>query len=181
MFFASEEQLNPLLPATPDLVWGTIAFIIVAFVIYKVAWPAFSATLDERTEKIDKGLNAAAAAQAEVAEERAKLAEERSAAMEEASAIRDQAKANADDIVSEAKDAAQAEAKRIADATTRQIAADTETARRSLQSDIGAVASELAARIVGEQILDPAVSQKVIDAFLAELDAATPAKVKGEA
>lgn len=172
---------NPLLPAWPDLIWGTISFIIVAVVVYKVAWPAFSKTLDERAEKIDKGLNAAAAAQAEVAEERAKLEEDMTEALKKASAVREQAESNAASIVSEAQKAAQRDAQRILEQANTQIASDTEKARRTLQSDIGAVASELAARIVGAQVLDPKISEKVIDSFLGELEANTAVKAsKGE-
>ena len=181
MLFASGDQINPLLPAVPDLVWGTIAFIIVAVVVYKIAWPAFSKTLDERAEKIDKGLNAAAAAKAEVAEERAKLEEDMTEALKKASAVREQAESNAATIVSEAQKAAQKDAQRIREQAEEQIALDTEKARRTLQSDIGTVASELAARIVGAQVLDPKISEKVIDSFLSELEANTAVKAsKGE-
>ena len=181
MLFASGDQINPRLPATPDLVWGTIAFIIVAVVVYKIAWPAFSKTLDERTEKIDKGLNAAAAAKAEVAEERSKLEEDMTEALKKAAAVREQAESNAASIVSEAQKAAQKDAQRILEQADAQITSDTEKARRTLQSDIGDVASELAARIVGAQVLDPKVSQKVIDSFLDELEANTAVKAsKGE-
>ncbi|MBR5950245.1 MAG: F0F1 ATP synthase subunit B [Actinomycetaceae bacterium] len=181
MLFANGDTLNPLLPAVPDLVWGTISFIIVAVVVYKIAWPAFSKTLDERTEKIDKGLNAAAAAQEEIAQERAKLEEDTTEALKKAAAIREQAEANAASIVSAAQKAAQQDAQRIVEQANMQIASDTEKARRTLQSDIGAVASELAARIVGAQVLDPKVSEKVIDAFLNELEANTAVKASKEA
>ena len=59
---------NIMLPALPDLIWGTVAFLIVAVAVYKLAWPAFMSTLDERREKIEKGLHAADLAKHEVAQ-----------------------------------------------------------------------------------------------------------------
>lgn len=165
------EQQSLILPATPDLVWGTVSFIVVAFVVYKMAWPAFMRTLDERTEKIDAGLNAAAKAREEIAHERESLSAQVDDARKEAARIREQAQTNAADIVSEAQKRAQVEARRIAETSQRQIAADAHSAQRALQSEVGNVAATLAARIVGEQAMDPRVSQSVIDQFLDELEA----------
>ena len=66
-----------LLPALPDLLWGTVAFLIVAIPVYKFAWPSFKAVLDERAEKIDEGLRAAEVARAEIADQRVQLQEDR--------------------------------------------------------------------------------------------------------
>ena len=69
MTTASEHSL--ILPATADLVWGTVSFVIVALAIFKFAWPTFMRLLDERTQKIDEGLNQAERAREEAARERA--------------------------------------------------------------------------------------------------------------
>ena len=74
MTTASEHSL--ILPATADLVWGTVSFVIVALAIFKFAWPTFMRLLDERTQKIDEGLNQAERAREEAARERAALADE---------------------------------------------------------------------------------------------------------
>lgn len=170
MMIAAEQQ-SLIIPAIPDLIWGTVSFFIIAAIVYKVAWPTFIKTLDERTEKIDSGLNAAARAREEIEAERLALSEQVDEARREAARIREQAQNNAADIVTAAQKRAESEARRIHEASERQIAADTQSAQKSLQSGLGAVASTLAARIVGEQLLDPAVSSGVIDRFLDELEA----------
>ena len=149
---AAEKTPLPILPEVPDLVWGSVSFVIVALVIFKLAWPTFTRTLDERTRKIDEGLNAAARARDEVAQERAALSDEIDQAHREAAQIREKAQANAVAIVDEAKKAAGVEASRV-----------------------GSLATELAGRIVGRQVLDPKVSQTVVDGFLDELEAGVPA------
>ena len=100
---AAGEEHNILLPAWPDLIWGSIAFVIVAFVMYKMAWPTFVRILDERRTQIEDGLSAAARAKEEMARDREILAEEVNEAHREAAHIRNQAKVNAADIVEKAK------------------------------------------------------------------------------
>lgn len=175
------EQQNLLLPAPADLIWGTIAFVIVALVIGKLAWPTFMDVLDERKTKIEDGLNAAALAKEEVAGEREALTEEVNEAHRQAAQIRNQAKANAEDAAEAAKKNAAAEAERITSNAQRQMEADTVAAKRALQSDVGSLAVELAGKIVGAQSLDPEISQSVIDRFLDELEAQNAQLAKAEA
>ena len=160
-----------LFPALPDLIWGTIAFVIVAVVVYKFAWPSFAATLDERREKIEHGLKAAEIAKVEIAAEREGLANEVAQAHLEANDIRERAQANAKNIVADAQAKARGEADSIIGGAHVRIAADTEAAKRTLRGDVGAMATELAGRIVGEAISDEALARRVIDRFISDLEA----------
>ena len=54
-----EESGNMLLPETSDLVWGTVAFVIIAVVLLRYALPRFTKVLDERTRRIEEGLELA--------------------------------------------------------------------------------------------------------------------------
>ncbi len=177
----AQEAKNPFLPEIADLIWGTVSFAIIFVAVYKLAWPTFMRVLDERGQRIDEGLRAADLARQEVDAERARLEDERNAALREAADLIDRARANAAEIVADAHKDATAERGRILEAAGRQIAADTETARRSLQSEVGSLASELASRIVGAQAVDENISRRVVDAFLDELEASTAAKVNGGA
>lgn len=170
-------SFHMLLPALPDLIWGTVAFVIVATVIYKLAWPKFIALLDERTEKIDNGLKAAEIARAEISAEREVLADEITNAQRDAALIREKAQDNAKSIVGAAQLKARTEAQTIIDAAQLRINADTEAATRTLQSDIGSIATNLAGKILGEAITDQALASRVIDRFLDELEESLPTKV----
>lgn len=163
-----------LLPAPADLIWGTLAFVIVAVAVYKFAWPAFKDTLDERAEKIDAGLKAAAEARAEIADQRAQIDEEIRQAQRDATGIRELAHENAQAIVAEAQDRANSEADNILLKAQRRIDADAVSAMRTLEGDVGAMATELAGRIVGEAIEDEALARRVIDRFLDDLAFTTP-------
>lgn len=60
---AAEEQ-SLLLPATYDIVWSLVCVAVIAAVFIKVL-PKFLAVLDERTAKIEGGIEHADQAQAE--------------------------------------------------------------------------------------------------------------------
>lgn len=167
-----------LVPAVYDLVWGTVAFLIVAWVVYKKAWPTFIATLDERREKIEDGLLAAERAREEIEAEREQLADEVTAARKDAARIREDAQESAKAIVADARSKANAEAQRIVDQAHRQIEADRASAEAELRTDVGSLATVLAGRIIEANVADRDISRQVVDRFLDELEATTPANTE---
>ena len=95
-------------------------------------------------------------------------------ARREAARIRDNAQSEAKEIVAQARTDAQAEAAGIVEGAQRQILADKQAAQISLRTDVGMLATTLAERIVGEQLKDTALSERVIDRFLDDLEAMPP-------
>src|SRR6266568_362425 len=57
---------NPLLPEPYDIFWSAVVFIVVGFVFFKYVVPRLTKVLDERSDKIEGGLE-----KAEVAQEQA--------------------------------------------------------------------------------------------------------------
>lgn len=177
---AEGSLFNLLFPAPPDLIFGTLAFVLVAVAVYKFAWPSFVQMLDERVEKIEEGLKAADIARAEVADQQAQLAQEIRDAQREATGIRENAQDNAKAIIAEAQAKARSEADGLVSSAQRRIDADSEAALRSLQAEVGVLATELAGRIVGEAITDEALARRVIDRFLDDLETMTPELTEAE-
>jgi F-type H+-transporting ATPase subunit b len=58
----------------------------------------------------------------------------------------------------------------MAEMTKTALLAERDSAARALQAEIGALAIELASRIVGEKLKDDAVANRVVDDFIAELE-----------
>ena len=167
-----EESGNMLLPETSDLVWGTVAFLIIAVVLLRYALPRFTKVLDERTRRIEEGLELADKAKEDQTNAELKAARLVEDARREAAKIREDAQAQAQEIVAAAREAAQGEAGKALDAAERQIQADKQAAQISLRTDVGLLASSLAEKIVGEQLKDTELSARVIDRFLDDLEAA---------
>lgn len=161
---------NILLPAGYDIFWSAVSLAVIAFVIGRIVLPKFTAMLDERAELIEGGLKAGEEARAEAERLRATFEAQLAEARREAATMRESAHEEARQIVAEARQHAVAEADKIAANAARSIEAERQMAEISLRTDVGMLATELAARIVGES-LDPAAQARVIDRFLAELEA----------
>jgi F-type H+-transporting ATPase subunit b len=161
---------NPLIPALPELIIGAVSFLIVFAVLGKVLLPRIQATLAERTDKIEGGLERATEAQAEanrtLERYRAQLAEAR----QEASRLREEAREQGAQIIVEMREQAQAEARRITEAAQAQLAADRQQALAALRQEVGALAVDLAGKIVGESLADDARQHRMVDRFLDQLE-----------
>ncbi len=176
--YAAEEggTPNPLIPAWYDIIWSAVCFVIILFVMWKVALPKMKTLLDERAAAIEGNI-----AKADQAQRKAEAALEQytaqlAAARKEAGEIREAAREDGKKIVAEAKDAASSEAARLTAAAHAQIEAERQTALVSLRSEVGGLALDLAGGVIGESLSDDAKAQAVVDRFLAELESSEASK-----
>jgi F-type H+-transporting ATPase subunit b len=171
-----EGEINPLLPTLPDLLWGTLAFLIIlALFIWKIL-PNLNKMLDARSEAIEGSINSAEAAQAEAQAALEKYTAQLADARAEASRIRDEARADGSAIVAEMREQATSEAARITANAKAQIEMERLSALASLKSDVGTLALDLAGGVIGETLSEDAKAQAVVDRFHAELEASEKAK-----
>lgn len=173
---AAEQNQSLLLPAWPDIIWGTLAFVIVlAFVIWRLL-PGMNAALDARRDAIEGGIKRAEEAQAKATaaleEYTARLADARG----EAAGIRDQARADGAKILAELRGNAEAEASRVTANAQAQIDAERQSTLVALRSEVGTLALDLAGGVIGESLSDDRRAQSVVDRFLAELEASEAEK-----
>ncbi len=172
----AQEEPNLLLPAPADLIYGTLAFVIVFTLFAWKVLPRLIAGLDARRDAIEGGLKRAEEAQAGAQEAlesyNAQLAEARA----EAAQIREQARVEGAAILAELKEQASAEAARIAANAQVQIEVERQAAFASLRAEVGVLALDLASTVIGEALNDDKKSVAIVDRFLADLDADTKAK-----
>jgi F-type H+-transporting ATPase subunit b len=170
MLHLAAQLQNPLVPDLTELILGAITFGIIFFALWKVLLPRISKTLEERTDQIEGGLQRAEETQAEadrvLAQYRAQLAEAR----QEAARLREKAREEGAQIIAEMREQAAAEGRRLVEAAHTQIDADRQHALQSLKSEVGALAVELASRVVGEALADEARQQRIVERFLAEIE-----------
>ena len=165
------ENGYPIIPHPGELVFGIITFAILYWVVAKKVVPRLEAMYAERTAAIEGQIEDADRANAEAAElleqYKAQLAESR----EEASRIREEARAEGAQILAELKAQAQTEAARVTSAAQAQIAAERQQAIITLRAEVGALATDLASRVVGESLEDEARQRRTVERFLADLEA----------
>lgn len=167
------QGIDLIIPAPYDIFWSAVVLLIIAIAFYKYALPTFTRILDERTAKIEGGLEKAELAQAEAAAARDEYQAQLQEARTEAARIREEARGEGSQIVAEARTKASEEAARITDTAHRQIEAERQQAAVQLKQDVGALATELASKIVGEALEDEVRQSRVVDRFLDELAANT--------
>jgi F-type H+-transporting ATPase subunit b len=170
---AAEEAHNPLLPPLGEIIIGLIAFAVVMIVFFRFVAPRFEQVFRARREAIEGGIERAEAMQAEakaaLEQYRAQLAEART----EAAQIRDQARAEGQQILEELRTQAQEESARIVARGEEQLAANRQSVVNELRGQIGALAVDLAGRVVGESLEDDARRRGTVDRFLDQLDGMT--------
>jgi len=171
---------NPLIPPWGEIIIGLIAFGLVVLVMMRFVAPRFEQVFRARREAIEGGIERAEAMQAEakaaLEQYRAQLAEART----EAAQIRDAARADGQQIIEELRVQAQEESARILARGEEQLAANRQAVVNELRGQIGALAVELAGRVVGESLADDARRRGTVVRFLDQLDGMTlPADGRG--
>lgn len=161
---------------TPDfglLVWMTLIFGIVFFILAKFGFPAITSMVDKRSKHIEDSLQKAEEAERRLAD----LAGEQKALMDKARAeqarILKEASSTRDVIVSQAKQQAQAEADKIIEQAKTTIAAEREAALRDICSQVSMISVEVAEKIVRRQ-LESADEQKALtERMIKEISSST--------
>ena len=166
---------NPLLPATYDIVWSAVIFVILLIAFWKVFLPKMQAMLDARAEAIEGNIAKADEAQAKAEAALQEYTAQLASAREEAGVIREDARADGDKIRAKAREEAIVEQARIAQAAQAQIEAERQSAVVSLRKDVGSLALGLASSVVGESLADDQKASALVDRFLADLEASEKA------
>jgi F-type H+-transporting ATPase subunit b len=161
---------SPLTPNLTELIIGAISFFIVFGALAKILMPRIQKTLEDRTNAIEGGLQRAEEAQAQASQlleqYRAQLADAR----HEAARLREEARQQGAQIIAEMRTEGEAQRQRLIDSAEAQIQAERQQALTSLRAEVGALAVELAGRIVGESLEDEARQRRTVDRFLAQLE-----------
>src|SRR5277367_6808995 len=171
MFLADSATQDPLIPTGSELILGIVCFAIVFGILGKMLLPRITKMLNDREDAIQGGINRADEAQAEAQAVLNQYRAQLDDARREAARIREEAHEAGAQIMAEMRERAEAEGRRITEAVQSQIEADRQQALTSLRSEVGTLATELASRIVGESLTDTARQGRMVDRFLADLEA----------
>ncbi len=165
----SAESENPLLPATYDIIWGGLSFLIIFVLFWKYVMPRLREILAERSAQIEGGMAKAEQMQVEAKTALDSYVAQLAQARTEAATIREKAQAEKAAIIDEARKEAGEAAAAIAVNAQAQIQAEKAKAIADLRRESGAVAVDLAEKIIGES-LDPQKTAAIIDRFIGELE-----------
>jgi F-type H+-transporting ATPase subunit b len=160
---------NFLLPNATFLVELGI-FALLVFVLAKWVVPPINKIMTTRQELIKAQFEEAAKARAEAQASQEAHQAELAAARAEASRIREEAREQGAQIIAQHREQAQVEAERVTANAHAQIEVERAQTLAQLKSEVGAIATTLAGRIVGESLDDDERQKRTVDRFIAELE-----------
>ncbi len=157
---------------TPDfglLVWMTLIFGIVFFVLAKWGFPMITGSVEKRAERINNSIKAAKEAEEKLrglAEEQSRMIEE---TRQEQNRILKEAAASRDAIIGQAKEQARDEASRILAQARTQIAAEKESALRDVRKEVALLSVSVAEKVLKKSLSDTDGQAALVDRLVDEV------------
>lgn len=171
VILAADESTRFILPHTDELIWGSVAFIILFTFLAKVAFPKLKQTLDARTEKIKGSLESAEKAKSDAGALLEQYRQQLSEARAEANKIIEEGKRTAEALRRDLVARAGNEAQEIVARARAEVGAERDRALAELRSTIGDLSIELAKRVIGRELANEAAQRAFVDQTIAELAA----------
>jgi F-type H+-transporting ATPase subunit b len=150
MFFL---ELNPLVkPELGLVVWTTLAFAIVFFLLMKYAWKPILNAINTREQSITNSLETAEKVKAEMAQLQNENETLLAKAREERAVMLKEARETKDKIVGEAKDQAKLEANKIMVEAQAAIQAQKMAALTDVKNQVGTLVIEVSEKILKREL-----------------------------
>jgi len=165
---AQEETRNPILPAWNELIWGTIAFLILLFIMYRTVFPSVNKALADRRANIEGKLEQAERDREEADQLLERYRRRLRDAEDETQRILEEARTNAERVRRDLLAKAEADAGRELERARQAIRSERDQAIRQLRGEVGTLAVELATRVVGDS-LDRERQLRLVDQYIDEL------------
>lgn len=158
---------------TPDfglIFWMFVAFGILFLALLKWGWPAILKGLEARADMIDKGVEYARQAKEQLdhAREQADRTLDE-ARRQQADILRDADKMKTR-IIEEAREAAQAEARKVMDAAKVSIDQERKMAEQQFRNEVSAFALQIAGKVTRDRLQDSEASRKLVGELLDQME-----------
>lgn len=159
-----------LLDINPGLViWTTITFVLVAFLLYKFAWSKIITALDERAQRIEENIKRAEELRDEAEKKYQEYQEKISNARVEAQEIIQEARKDADNLKNEILQKAKTEAEEIRRRAQKEINMAKELAVQEVQKYAIELSMEIARKIITKN-LNKEEHRKLVEETILELN-----------
>jgi F-type H+-transporting ATPase subunit b len=167
-------ESNPILPAWNELIWGTVAFLILLFLMYRTVFPQVNKLYRERRADIEGKLEQAEKERAEAEQLLQRYRERLAAAEDETQRILEEARTHAERVRKDLLAKAENDAEQQLERARQTIRAERDQAIRQLRGEVGTLAVELASRVVDDS-LDRDRQLRLVDRYIDRLGDQTQA------
>ena len=157
-----------LTPAFGTIFWATLSFLLVLFILRKLAWGPILKALQDREESIRGALRSADKAR----EEMANLNSDNERLLQEARASRDamlkESRDLASKVVSDAKAKAKKEASKEVEIAREAIQVERKAAIAELKAEVAKLSIDIAERLLREELTDSGKQKTLVDKLIEE-------------
>ncbi|MEQ9592826.1 MAG: F0F1 ATP synthase subunit B [Cyclobacteriaceae bacterium] len=158
-----------LTPGVGLIFWQAVVFILLFFLLAKMAWKPILASLKEREDSIQSSLDSAEKAKLEMAS----LKADNEKLLKEAREERDKILRDARDAANRLHDQAQTDAKKNADKIIEDAKAiiniEKEAAMRDVRAQVAAFSLEVAEKLIKKNLSDDKAQKDLVDRFVGEI------------
>ena len=155
---------NPLVtPEIGMLVWTTVVFLLLMFLLTKYAWKPILKAVKDREQSIEDALNAAEDAKRQMAELKSNNEDLLNKAREERDAMLKEAREMKDKIVAEAKTQANSQAEKIVADARESIQHEKMAAITELKNQVAVLSVEIAEKILKNELSSDEKQKAIID------------------
>ncbi|WP_133783410.1 F0F1 ATP synthase subunit B [Pedobacter nutrimenti] len=159
-----------LVPEFGLVIFQTIAFLLLMFVLGKFAWKPVLAAIKEREQSIDDALNKADLAKQEMARLTTQNEELLKSARAERDHILKEAKTLKDSIINEAKTQAHTEGAKLIEKAKIEIENQKKAALFELKSQVSTLSIDIAERVLRAQLEDKAKQEDLVANLLKDVE-----------
>ena len=161
---------SPILPATNELIWGALSFVLLFYALRRFAYPQLKQSMDARAEKIRNSIDEAERARGEAEQILQQYQRQLSDARSEAARIIEEARQAADKLRQDLKKQAETEVAEVRGRAEESIQAQVDRAMADLHARVAELSIELAEKVV-ERSLDRETNMALIENYINQVGA----------
>jgi F-type H+-transporting ATPase subunit b len=165
-----QEAPSPILPATDEIIFGGLAFVILFILMAKVAYPGIKKGMEDRAQRIRQNLDDAERVRAEAQGVLEDYQRQVGDAKAEAARIIDEARQTAEQLRRDLMARAEAEAAEVRTRSQDDVLAAQERAVADLRGQVATLAIDLAEKVV-ERNLDRDTNVALINSYIDQVGA----------
>ena len=165
---AALQSRNPILPSVPELVWGSLAFLIVFLLMWKFAFPSVKKAMDARTDRIRDSLSTAEQAKTDAQNVLEEYQRQLADARNESNRIIEEARQTAEALRRDLTARAEADAAEIRNRATADIEAAKDRAMEELRSQLTQLTLQLTELVVKRNI-DRDANSRLVDDYISSI------------
>lgn len=158
---------------TPELgliFWMFLSFALLFLALWKFAWPVIIKGLEGRADEINRGVEYAQNAKAQLDHAREEAEKYINDARRQQAEILREADRMKTQIIEDAREAAQKEAQKVMDAAKLSIEQSRKEAEQSFRNEVSAFAIDIATKVVRNQLSDKKAQASLVNSLLDEIE-----------